>query len=119
MAEVGFPVYFSMELLFRKVIYPRLYFLKNERKKTFWLLLIIIYVLFNLISATWLWSFFPSVMFMYFILMYSSIQNTIIYENTQRFSTVILSSFIIVQLFFAAVISNALGIGSALQLFIG
>jgi dienelactone hydrolase len=118
-ANVVFPVYFSIELLFRKVIYPRLYFLKEERKKTIWLLLIIFYVYINLITLTWSWSFFPSVMFMYFILLYTSIQNTIIYENTQRFSTVILSSFNIIQLFFAAVISNALGIGSALHLFVG
>ncbi len=118
-AEVAFPVYFSMELLFRKVIYPRLSFLKEERKKTIWLLLIIFYVYINLMALTWSWSFFPSVMFMYFILLYTSIQNTIIYENTQKFSTVILSSFNIVQLFFAAVISNALGIGSALHLFVG
>lgn len=118
-AEVAFPVYFSMELLFRKVIYPRLSFLKEERKKTIWLLLIIFYVYINLMALTWSWSFFPSVMFMYFILLYTSIQNTLIYENTQKFSTVILSSFNIVQLFFAAVISNALGIGSALHLFVG
>ncbi len=118
-ADVAFPVYFSMELLFRKVIYPRLSFLKEERKKTIWLLLIIFYIYINLMTLTWSWSFFPSVMFMYFILLYTSIQNTIIYENTQKFSTVILSSFNIVQLFFAAVISNALGIGSALHLFVG
>ncbi|MFW9952569.1 MAG: hypothetical protein ACFFKA_20810, partial [Candidatus Thorarchaeota archaeon] len=119
MASVVFPVFFSMELLFRKVIFPRLHFLKNESRKTIWMLIIVVYVLLNLIILTQTWSFFLSVMFMYFILLYTSIQNTIIYQNTQRFSTIILSSFNIIQLFFAAVISNALGIGSALHLFVG
>jgi len=69
-------------------------------------------------TLTWAWAFFPSVLFMYLILLYASIQNTLIYENTQRFSAVMISSFALIQLFFAAVVSNAIGIGSALHLFV-
>jgi len=117
-AWIAFPIYFSMEILYRKVIYPQLNFLKDERKKSIWIILIAIYVQFNLMTLTWAWAFFPSVMFMYLIFLYAIIQNTLIYENTKRFSTVILSSFVIIQLFFSAVISNAIGIGAALHLFV-
>jgi dienelactone hydrolase len=117
-AVVVFPVYFSLELLYRKVIYPLLNFIKDERKKSVVIILIATYIQINLMILTWSWAFFPSVIFMYLIFLYAIIQNTLIYEKTQRFSTVILSSFDIIQLFFAAVISNAIGIGSALHLFV-
>ena len=117
-AWIAFPIYFSMEILYRKVIYPQLNFLKDERKKSLWIILIAIYIQINLMTLTWTWAFFPSVMFMYLIFLYAIIQNTLIYENTKRFSTVILSSFVIITLFFAAVISNAIGIGAALHLFV-
>jgi len=117
-AIVVFPVYFSLELLYRKVIHPLLNFIKNERKKSMWIIIIAIYVQINLITLTWAWAFFPSVIFMYLVFLYAIIQNTLIYEKTQRFSTVILSSFDIIQLFFAAVISNAIGIGAVLHLFV-
>ncbi|MBY9015342.1 MAG: alpha/beta fold hydrolase [Candidatus Lokiarchaeota archaeon] len=117
-AAVAFPVYFSLELLYRKAIYPQLSFLKKERKKTIWIVIIAVYVQINLMTLTWTWAFFPSVIFMYLIFLYAIIQNTLIYENTQRFSAVILSSFFLIQLFFAAVVSNALGVGSALHSFV-
>ena len=117
-AAVSFPVYFSLELLYRKAIYPQLSFIKKERLKTIWMLIIVGFVSINLMTLTWTWAFFPSVLFMYLIFLYASIQNTLIYENTQRFSAVIISSFFLIQIFFGAVVSNALGIGSALNLFV-
>ncbi len=117
-AAVAFPVYFSLELLYRKVIHPLLNFIKDERKKSLLIIGIAIYIHVNLMTLTWSWAFFPSVMFMYLIFLYAIVQNTLIYEKTQRFSTVILSSFVIIQLFFAAVISNAIGIGAVLHLFV-
>ncbi len=117
-AAVAFPVYFSLEILYRKLIYPQLKFIKGERKKSLGIIIIAIYVHINLLTLTWTWAFFPSVIFMYLIFLYAIIQNTFIYEKTQRFSTVILSSFVIIQLFFAAVISNAIGIGSVLNFFV-
>ena len=117
-ALVTFPIYFSLEILFRKVIYLQLNFLKTERKKSLWTIIIAIYILINLMALTSTWAFFPSVMFMYLVFLYVIIQNTLIYENTKSFSTVILSSFAIIQLFFAVIISNAIGIGAALHLFV-
>jgi dienelactone hydrolase len=117
-AWVAFPIYFSLEIFYRKVIYPQLNFLKTERKKSLWIIIIAIYIQINLMALTSTWAFFPSVMFMYLIFLFVIIQNTLIYENTKSFSTVILSSFDIIQLFFAVVISNAIGIGAALHLFV-
>ncbi len=115
---VVFPVYFSLEILYRKLIYPQLKFIKEERKKSLWIIVIAIYVHIFFMTLTWTWAFFPSVIFMYFIFLYAIIQISLIYEKTQRFNTVILSSFVIIQLFFAAVISNAIGIGAVLHLFV-
>ena len=118
LAELVFPIYFSMEILYRKVLYPQLYFIQSERRKSFVIIALAFYVQINLISLTWSWSFFPSVMFTYLILLVVIIQNTLIYEKTLCFSTVILSSFNIIQFLFASIISNALGLGSALGLFV-
>ena len=117
-AAVAFPIYFSLEILYRKLIYPQLKFIKGERKKSLGIIIIATYVHINLLTLTWTWAFFPSVIFMYLIFLYAIIQNTFIYEKTQRFSTVILRSFVIIQLFFAAVMSNAIGIGSVLNFFV-
>jgi len=117
-SAVAFPVYFSLELFYRKVIYPQLNFIKEERKKSLWIIIIAIYLHINLMILTWTWAFFPSVIFMYLIFLFAIIQNTLIYEKTQRFNTVIFSSFVIIQLFFAAVVSNAIGIGAVLHLFV-
>ena len=118
LAELVFPIYFSMEILYRKVLYPQLYFIRSERYKSFVIIAIAFYVQINLITLTWSWSFFPSVMFTYLILLVVVIQNTLIYEKTLCFTTIILSSFNIIQFLFASIISNALGLGSALGLFV-
>ena len=107
-----------MEILYRKVIYPQLNFIKSERKKSHITIILAIYVIINLISFTSDWAFFPSVLFTYMILLIVAIMNTLFLERTKVFSAVILSSFNIVQLFFASVIGNAFGIGAALHLVI-
>lgn len=117
-AVIVFPIYFSLEILYRKVIYPQLYFIKSERQKSYVIIGIATYVQINLIALTSSWAFFPSVMFTYLIFLIVIIQNTLIYEKTTCFTTVILSSFTIIQLMFATVISNAFGIGAVLHLFV-
>jgi len=117
-AIIVFPIYFSLEVLYRKVIYPQLNFLKSERQKSYVIIGIATYVQINLITLTSSWAFFPSVLFTYLIFLIVIIQNTLIYEKTTCFTTVILSSFTIIQLMFATVISNAFGIGAVLHLFV-
>lgn len=119
LAEIIFPIYFSLEILYRKIIYPQLNFIQSERRRSYVIIGLAIYVQFNLVSLTSKWAFFPSVIFTYIMLLVVIIQNTLIFERTKVFSSVILSSFNIVQLFFASVISNAFGIGTALYLFVG
>ncbi|UCC19842.1 MAG: alpha/beta fold hydrolase [Promethearchaeota archaeon] len=114
---IAFPILLSMELLYRKLIYPNLSFL-NERAKRRVIIVIAVIIQISLMILTQTWSFFPSVLFTYFMFLFVIIQNTLIYEHTHNFAAVVLSSFNIIQLFFAAVISNALGIGSALQSFV-
>jgi len=118
LAIIVFPIYFSLEILYRKVIYPQLNFLKSERQKSYVIIGIATYVQINLITLTSSWAFFPSVLFTYLIFLIVIIQNTLIYEKTTCFTTVILSSFTIIQLMFATVISNAFGIGAVLHLFV-
>jgi len=114
-AELIFPIYFSIEIFYRKIIYPQLSFLKTERRKSIWTIAISLFIQIFLISLTSSWLFFPSVLFTYAIFTVVIIQNTLIYENTNSFSLTILSSFNIIQLFFATVISNVLGISTVLN----
>lgn len=115
---VIFPIYFSMEILYRKVLYPQLNFIKSEKARTRVIIIIAIIVQLYLVYLTRSWAFFHSVICTYIILLVVIIQNTLIYANTKCFTTVIVSSFIILQLFFSAVISNAFGIGAVLHYFI-
>lgn len=114
-AELIFPIYFSIEIFYRKIIYPQLSFLKTERRKSLWTIAISLFIQIFLISLTSSWLFFPSVLFTYAVFTVVIIQNTLIYENTKSFSLTILSSFNIIQLFFATVVSNVLGISTVLN----
>ncbi|MFW9821112.1 MAG: hypothetical protein ACFFE5_16025, partial [Candidatus Thorarchaeota archaeon] len=114
---VALPILFSMELLYRKLIYPNLLFLsESARRKVIIIIAVVIQITLMLLTSSW--SFFPSVLFTYFMFLYVVIQNTMIFEHTHNFAALILSSFSIIQIFFSAVISNALGVGSALSSFV-
>lgn len=111
-SELLFPVYLSLEILFRKVLYPQLNFVKSEKSKSKIIMLCAIIVYGNLMFLTQVFSYLPSALFTYFIFLIVSIINTIIYENTRAFSFVLLCSFNILQLFFSTVISNIVGVGA-------
>jgi pimeloyl-ACP methyl ester carboxylesterase len=112
-----FPIYFSTELLFRKIIYPLLNFLNSEKSKVRVTLVsaFIIYMIF--MALTRVYSYLPSVLFTFLILLLMTVFNTIIYGRTRRLSAVLLSSFDIIQIFFSAAISNIVGIGAVSFLF--
>jgi hypothetical protein len=111
----AFPIYFSLEIFYRKVVYPRLNFLKTERQKSYVIIILATLIQINLMILTWSWAFFPSVIFTYLIFLIVIIQNTLIFEHTKSFGSVVLSSFEIIQIFFSAVVSNAIGISAALH----
>ncbi|MHA1916261.1 MAG: alpha/beta hydrolase family protein [Promethearchaeota archaeon] len=112
-----FPIYLSTELLFRKIIYPLLNFLKSEKSKLRITIIsaFIIYIIFMTFARVY--SYLPSVLFTFLILLLINIFNTIIYQHTRRLSAVLLSSFDILQIFFSAAISNIVGIGAISFLF--
>ena len=111
-SEVLFPVYLSLEILFRKVLYPQLNFVNSEKSKSKIIMVCAIIVYGNLMFLTQVFSYLPSVLFTYFIFLIVTIINTIIYENSRAFSFVLLCSFNILQLFFSTVISNIVGVGA-------
>jgi len=107
---LAFPVFLSIEILLRKVIYPNLNNLKSEHSKNRVLILTSIIIMISLMLLTMRISHFPSVLFMYIIFLLIIVQNTKILENVKSFYPVIIISFSIIQIFFAAVLSNAIGV---------
>ena len=114
LSYLALPVFFSIEILLRKVIYPRLKFLKSEGSKNRVLIITASITMITLMALTRQLSYFPSVLFMYIVLLLVIIQNTKIFQNVKSFYPVVLITFTIVQIFFAAVISNAIGVSSAI-----
>ncbi len=110
----AFPVFLSIELLFRKVIYPQLSFLKSKGSKNKVVIITTILVLISLMFLTKRLSYFPSLLFTFLIFVLVIIQNTKIFEKIKSFYPVVIISFSIIQIFFAAVISNAIGISLTL-----
>ena len=113
-----YPFYLAIELFYRKIIYPRLYWIKYESNKT---ILTSIMALLNVIILMVL-SFhlfvIQSLLVTYLIFLSVIIMNSLIYEKTRKFSSVMISSFIIIQIFFGSAISAILGIGSIFQIFL-
>jgi predicted esterase len=107
----AFPVFLSIELLLRKVIYPQLNFLKSKGSKNKVIMITTILVLISLMFLTKRLSYFPSLLFTFLIFILVIIKNTKIFEKINSFYLVVIVSFSIIQIFFAAVISNAIGIG--------
>jgi len=112
-----FPIYFSIEILFRKIIHPLLDFIKSEKTKAKIIIIaaIVIYAIIMALAINY--SYLPSVLFTFIIFLIVTVGNTIIYEYTRTFSAVLISSFNIIQLFFSAVVSNVIGIGAFYHLF--
>ncbi|MFW9827884.1 MAG: alpha/beta hydrolase family protein [Candidatus Thorarchaeota archaeon] len=107
-----YPFYLAMELFYRKIIYPRLDFIKSATNKTIFtslLELTNIFLLFYFSGSLFLIS---AMLVTYLIFLAVMVMNSIIYERTNKFSSVMISSFIIIQIFFGSVVSTILGFGS-------
>ncbi|MFX1327860.1 MAG: alpha/beta hydrolase family protein [Promethearchaeota archaeon] len=111
-----YPFYLAMELFYRKVIYTKLNFIKSPTNKTVItsiMELVNILVIMNFSRSL----FLISAMFVtYLIFLAVMVMNSIIYERTNKFSSVMLSSFLIIQIFFGSVVSTILGLGSIVHL---
>lgn len=110
-----FPVFLSIEIFFRKILYRQLSFLKSKDSKKKVIITTMILVLISLMFLTKRLSYFPSLLFTYLIFAMVIIQNEKLFENMKNFYPVVIISFSIVQIFFAAVISNAIGISLSLN----
>jgi len=110
-----FPVFLSIEIFFRKILSPQLSFLKSKGSKKKVIITTMVLVLISLMFLTKRLSYFPSLLFTYLIFAMVIIQNEKLFENMKIFYPVVIISFSIVQIFFAAVISNAIGISLSLN----
>ncbi|MFX1388819.1 MAG: alpha/beta hydrolase family protein [Promethearchaeota archaeon] len=111
-----YPFYLAMELFYRKILYPKLDFIKSAKNKTIFISLlemINIFILFYFSSPLFLIS---AMLVTYMIFLAVMVMNSIIYERTNKFSSVMISSFIIIQIFFGSVVSTILGFGSIVKL---
>ena len=105
-----YPFYIVMEIFYRKVMYPGLYFLKSSERTIITSILAILNILLLMTFSTKL--FLISASFAtYLIVLAVIILNSLIYEKTNKFSSVFISSFVIIQLFFGSTVSTILGMG--------
>jgi hypothetical protein len=105
-----------MEIFYRKIIYPRLTFIKSPTNRT---VIVSLMEVVNILILMYFSSdlFLISAMFAtYLIFLAVMVMNSIIYERTNKFSSVMISSFIILQIFFGSVVSTILGFGSIVRL---
>ena len=107
---LAFPVFLSIEIFLRKVIHPKLSILNSESSRNRVLLITAIIIIISLMLLSAPISHFPSVLFMYVIFLLVIILNTKILQSVKSFYSVVMISFSIIQIFFAAVLSNAIGV---------
>jgi len=113
-----YPFYLAIELFYRKIIYPKLYFFKTPLKKTILTCIMALTTILILMILSYHLFIINSLLVTYLIFLAVIIINSLIYEKTNKFSSVMISSFIIIQVFFGSVVSTVLGIGTIIHLFI-
>ena len=113
-----YPLYLCFEIFYRKILYPQLNFIRSRKSKTVLITTLAIINHLILISLNINLALLPAVLVFYLIFLLVIIKNSLIYEKTGKFITMIISSFIIIEIFFSAAISQALGIYSVLHLFL-
>lgn len=113
-----YPFYLAIELFYRKIIYPRLHLIKSESNKTIITSIMALINILILMGLSVQLFVIESLLITYLIFLSVIIMNSLIYEKTRKFSSVMISSFIIIQIFFGSAISTILGIGSIFQIFL-
>ncbi len=111
-----YPFYLAMEIFYRKIIYPNLKFIISPSNKTIITSLMEMINIFILIYFSNTLFLISGMLVTYLIFLAVMVMNSIIYERTNKFSSVMISSFIIVQIFFGSVVSTILGFGSIVRL---
>ncbi|MFX0105940.1 MAG: alpha/beta hydrolase [Candidatus Hodarchaeota archaeon] len=112
LAFLAFPAYLSIEILLRKVIYPQLNFSNTESSKTKIIIIIAIGLIISLMIFTINLSGYPLGVFIGFVFLVVIILNTKIFENMKSFYPLVIISFLIIQIFLATMLSNAIGVNA-------
>ena len=115
-AYTVYPFYLAIEIFYRKIIYPSLRFIKSPFKKTAITCILSIINIFMLMVLAYPLFIINSILVSFLIFLVVMIMNSLIYEKTNKFSSVLINSFIIIQIFFGSAVSTILGIGSLIHL---
>ncbi|MGV9173974.1 MAG: hypothetical protein ACOC35_15610, partial [Promethearchaeia archaeon] len=118
LAYTVYPLYINMEIFYRKIIFPKLNFIESRKRKIYIMSLMSIIHHGILMLLSQHLFIIASLLVTYLISLIVVILNAIIYTKTEQFSSVALSSFLIIQLFFGAAVSNALRVSSMLHIFV-
>ena len=111
-----YPFYLAIELFYRKVVYRDLDFIKSPVIKTLITALMGITNLGILMRLSYDLFLISAFYITFLIFLAVMILNSVIYEKTNKFSSVLLSSFIIIQIFFGSAVSVIFGFGSLARL---
>lgn len=115
-AYTVYPFYLAIEIFYRKIIYPSLSFIESPSKKTAITCILSIINIFMLMVLAYPLFIINSILVSFLIFLVVMIMNSLIYEKTNKFSSVLINSFIIIQIFFGSAVSTILGIGSLIHL---
>jgi len=96
------PFYLSMEIFYRKIIYPSLNFIKSKKTRTYIITLITFFVQLFLLLYTMVFMWLPVLFATSFIFMIVSLMNGIIYHKTEKLGAGFINSFIIMSVFYGA-----------------
>jgi len=114
LAALTFPIYLSIEILLRKVIYPQLNYTNSEASKNKIIIINAIVLIVSLTALTPHLSCFPSGVFTHLVFLIVIILNTKIFESIKSFYPIVVISFNIIQIFLATLLSNAIGVNMVL-----
>ncbi len=107
-----YPLYLAMELFYRKIIYPMLSFIPTYKYKIYAITILSIVNQLFLMALVSQFFIINAILVTFLVALVVVIINGLIYERTEHFSSVILTSFLIIQVFFGAAVQQALGIES-------
>ncbi|MBD3227870.1 MAG: alpha/beta fold hydrolase [Candidatus Lokiarchaeota archaeon] len=111
-----FPIFLSMELFYRSIIYPLLDFIDTERTKSKIIVVVSVFIQFLIIYLSRIWVFIPGLMVTYIAFLAVIIVNTLIYEKIKSIAIRFVFAIDILFFFFGSAITTVLGIDVAIYL---
>ncbi|MBD3342616.1 MAG: alpha/beta fold hydrolase [Candidatus Lokiarchaeota archaeon] len=114
-----YPWYFAFELFYRKIIYPELYYVKSPLMRIGIVTFLALITQIILLVLALPYSVVQPVFATFIVSLAVIIINSVVYEKTKRFGVGILSSFIIIQIFFGAALQTALSVNSVIHIMLG